>query len=160
MPPKRKARSPACADGHARALEARCAKRARVARDAETADKCNKNFPMPTAARTIIGDDCVVYEREEHEVWAVPYNPWLLLYFRSHIKKCDFVFNGYLNGEATPTSMMRTRSRCSSTSTASTRRLPMALATRMATMTTSERAQSVRLPPDRNDRIDQSGTCE
>jgi hypothetical protein len=47
------------------------------------ADACDSDFPMPTAARTMIGEDRrVLYKREEHEVWVVPYNPWLLLYFR------------------------------------------------------------------------------
>jgi hypothetical protein len=52
------------------------------------ADACDADFPMPASERTIVGPDRrVLYHREAHEVWVVPYNPWLLLYFRACVAR-------------------------------------------------------------------------
>ena len=48
--------------------------------------KCKDNYPMPTARFTHMTDDGRInYKRGAADVMVVPFNPWIQLYFTSHI---------------------------------------------------------------------------
>ena len=48
--------------------------------------KCKSSFPKPPAAKTHVGaDGLIVYRRRPCDSMVVAYNPWITLYFTSHI---------------------------------------------------------------------------